>query len=79
MNKSDNDSDLLLIQNQYFLTETSLRQYIKWDALPGLAFKNCHFEKVYFQGKVLGSCRFTKCTWNDFNARKGTVSGCRRL
>ena len=31
-NKSDNESRLL-IQNQYFLNENSLAQYIEWDAL----------------------------------------------
>jgi uncharacterized protein YjbI with pentapeptide repeats len=75
MNKSDNESRLL-IQDQYFLNENSLRQYIKCDALPRISFVNCNFEKVQLMGKVFGSCSFQNCTFNHFNARKGNFSSC---
>ena len=52
-NKSDNESRLL-IQNQYFLNENSLAQYIEWEALARVSFVNCNFEKVHLLGKVLG-------------------------
>ena len=68
-NKSDNESRLL-IQNQYFLNENSLTQYIEWDALARISFVNCNFEKVHLLGKVFGSCSFQNCTFNHFNARK---------
>ena len=74
-NKSDNDSRLL-IQNQYFLNETSLAQYIEWDALARVFFVNCNFEKVHLLGKVFGSCSFQNCTFNHFNARKAKFSSC---
>ena len=74
-NKSDNESRLL-IQNQYFINETSLAQYIEWDALPGISFVNCNFEKVYLLGTVFGSCSFQNCTFKHFNARKSKFSGC---
>lgn len=68
-NKSNNKSRLL-IQNQYFLNETSLAQYIEWDALARVSFVNCNFEKVF------GSCSFQNCTFNHFNARKTKFSSC---
>ena len=74
-NKSDNESRLL-IQNQYFLNENSLIQYIEWDALARVSFVNCNFEKVHLLGKVFGSCSFQNCTFNHFNARKGKFSSC---
>ena len=74
-NKSDNESRLL-IQNQYFLNESSLIQYIEWDALARISFVNCNFEKVHLLGKVFGSCSFQNCTFNHFNARKGKFSSC---
>jgi uncharacterized protein YjbI with pentapeptide repeats len=75
MNKSDNESRLL-IQNQYFLNENSLIQYIEWDALARICFVNCNFEKVHLLGKVFGSCSFQNCTFNHFNTRKGKFSSC---
>lgn len=74
-NKSDNESRRQ-IQNQYFLNETSLAQYIKWDALARVSFVNCNFEKVHLLGKVFGSCSFQNCTFNYFNARKTKFSSC---
>ena len=74
-NKSDNESRLL-IQNQYFLNENSLAQYIEWDALTRISFIKCNFEKVHLLGKVFGSCNFQNCTFNHFNARKGKFSSC---
>ena len=74
-NKSDNESRLL-IQNQYFLNENSLAQYIEWDALARVSFVNCNFEKVHLLGKVFGSCSFQNCTFNHFNARKAKFSSC---
>ena len=74
-NKSDNES-CLLIQNQYFLNETSLAQYIEWDVLARVSFVNCNFEKVHLLGKVFGSCSFQNCTFNHFNARKAKFSSC---
>src|SRR5210317_267304 len=74
-NKSNNESRLL-IQNQYFLNENSLIQYIEWDALARISFVNCNFEKVHLLGKVFGSCSFQNCTFNHFNARKGKFSSC---
>jgi len=59
-NKSDNESHLL-IQNQYFISENSLIQYIEWYALARISFVNCSFQ----------NCRF-----NHFNARKGKFSNC---
>jgi len=37
MNKSDNESRRL-IQNQHFLDENNLIQYIEWDGLARIAF-----------------------------------------
>ena len=74
-NKSDNESHLL-IQNQHFLNESSLIQYIEWDALARISFVNCNFEKVHLLGKVFGSCSFQNCTFNHFNARKAKFSSC---
>ncbi len=74
-NKSDNESRLL-IQNQYFLNENSLAQYIEWDALVRISFVNCNFEKAHLLGKVFGSCSFQNCTFNHFNARKAKFSSC---
>jgi len=54
-NKSNNESRLL-IQNQYFLNENSLRQYTEWDNLGRISFVNCNFEKVHLLGEVFGSC-----------------------
>lgn len=71
-----NKSSRLLIQNQYFLNENSLAQYIEWDALARISFVNCNFEKVHLLGKVFGSCSFQNCTFNHFNARKGKFSSC---
>ena len=43
-NKSDNESRLL-IQNHYFLNETSLAEYyIACEALARISFVSCHFE-----------------------------------
>ena len=42
-NKSDNESRRL-IQNQHFLNENNLIQYIEWNALARISFINCHFE-----------------------------------
>ena len=50
-NKSDNDSRLL-VQYQYFLNETSLAQYIEWNAMTKISFVNCNFEKVNLLGKI---------------------------
>ena len=74
-NKSDNESRLL-IQNQYFLNETGLAQYIEWDALARVSLVNCNFEKIHLLGKVFGSCSFQNCTFNHFNARKAKFSSC---
>ena len=74
-NKSDHESRLL-IQNQYFLNENSLAQYIEWDALARISFVNCKFEKVSLGGKVFGSCSFQNCTFNHFYARKARFSNC---
>ena len=74
-NKSDNESRRL-IQNQHFLNENNLIQYIEWDALARISFINCNFEKVYLLGKVFGSCSFQNCTFNYFSARKGKFSSC---
>ena len=35
-----------LIQNQYFLNENSLAQYIDWVTLARISFVNCNFKKV---------------------------------
>ena len=59
-NKSDNESRLL-IQNQYFLNENSLAQYIEWDALARISFVNYNFQN---------------CTFKHFNARKAKFSSC---
>ena len=74
-NKSDNESRRL-IQNQHFLNENNLIQYIEWDALARISFINCNFEKVHLLGKVFGSCSFQNCTFNYFSARKGKFSSC---
>jgi len=74
-NKSDNES-CLLIQNQYFLNETSLAQYIEWDALARISFVNCNFEKVYLLGKVFRSCSFHNFLFKYFNAKKAKFSSC---
>jgi len=74
-NKSDNESRRL-IQNQHFLYNNNLIQYIEWDALARIAFINCNFEKVDLLGNVFGTCSFQNCTFNYFNARKGIFSGC---
>src|SRR5210317_959970 len=59
-NKSNNESRLL-IQNQRFLNENNLIQYIEWDALARISFINCNFDKVHLLGKVFGSCSFQNC------------------
>jgi hypothetical protein len=41
-NKLD-DQSRFIIQNEYFLTESSLAEYIKCDALPRLSFQNFNF------------------------------------
>lgn len=71
-------NQLKLIQNEYFLTETSLAQYVESDALPGMTFINCNFENVRFGivATVLGSCSFQNCIFNRFDCRKLIVSGC---
>src|SRR6056300_1229852 len=74
-NKSNSESRLL-IQNQYFLNENSLIQYIEWDALARISFVDCNFEKVHLLGKVFGSCSFQNCTFNYLKARKGKFSSC---
>ena len=74
-NKSSIESRRL-IQNQDFLTENSLVQYIEWDALARVFFVNCSFEKVHLVGKVFGSCSFQNCTFNHFTARKAKFSNC---
>ena len=74
-NKSDNESRLL-IQNQYFLNETSLAQYIQWNALARVSFVNCNFEKVHLLGKVFGSCSFQNCRFNQLDTRKAKFSRC---
>lgn len=56
-NKLDNESRLL-IQNQYFLNENSLAQYIEWDALDLVVFKIAHLTiltlgKLNFQVVIL--------------------------
>ena len=73
---NSNNQSRLLIQNQDFLGEDSLKQYIKCDALPRISFVNCNFEKVHLLGKVFGSCSFQNCTFNHFNARKAIFSSC---
>jgi uncharacterized protein YjbI with pentapeptide repeats len=70
------DESRLIIQNQHFLNESSLAQYIECGALPGISFINCDFEKVCLIGTVFGSCIFQNCTFNDFNARKTKFSSC---
>ena len=75
MNKSDNESRRL-IQNQHFLNENNLIQYIEWDALARISFINCNFKKLHLLGKVFGSCSFQNCTFNYFSARKGKFSSC---
>ena len=67
-----------LIQNQVFLNENSLAQYVEWDALPGMTFINCKFENVHFAmvANVLGSCSFQNCIFDHFDGRKLIISGC---
>ena len=42
-----NKSSRLLIQNQYFLNENSLAQYIEWDALARISFVSNLLNAVY--------------------------------
>lgn len=52
MNKSNNESRLLIL-NKYFLNESSLEKYyIGCEALARLFFVNCNFEDVGMIGKV---------------------------
>ena len=71
----DHDSRLM-IQDQRFLNESSLAQYIEWDALSRIYFLNCRFEKVHLLGKVFGSCIFENCTFTNFDTRKAKFSSC---
>lgn len=66
----------LTIQKQHFSNESSLAQYIEWDALARISFVNCNFEKVPLLGKVFGSCSFQNCTFKYLNARKAKFSSC---
>lgn len=75
INKWYNESRLL-IQNQYFLNENSLAQYIEWDALARVFFVKCNFKKVHLLRKVFESCSFQNCTFNHFNAKKAKFSSC---
>lgn len=74
-NISDHES-CLLIQNQSFLNEKTLAEYIEWDALAGISFVSCHFEDFEMTGNVFGSSCFQNCTFNKFYARKATFSSC---
>jgi len=62
-------NQIKLIQNEYFLTESSLAEYIKCDALPRLSFQNCKFDKVDFVGNVFGSCSFKDCAFKYLNTQ----------
>ena len=79
MNQNKLDQELSLrIQNQLFLNESSLKQYIECDAISKVAFVNCNFEKVDFSfiGTVFGSCSFQNCVFNHFFGRKVIFSNC---
>ena len=74
-NKLNNESRLI-IQNQDFSNESSLTQYIKYEALARISFINCNFKEIDLMGKVFGKCNFIGCTFNHLNSRKGIISGC---
>jgi len=74
-NLSDDESRLM-IQNQHFLNQNSLAEYIECDALARISFVNCTFENIELGGTVFGSCRFQNCIFNNFNARKAKFSSC---
>ena len=64
----------LKICDQNFLDEIALDPYVKWNALSGIIFVDCHFEEL---GKVFGSCDFKNCKFNNLSFRKCQFSNCR--
>ena len=66
-----NNNYSLVIENQSFFGETSLKEYISYDTLPGIQFINCNFEKVHLVGKTFGSCSFENCTITNADITRG--------
>lgn len=50
-----------MIQNQHFSNESSLAEYIEWDALARISFVNCKFNNL-----SLRKCQFSNCNFKNF-------------
>lgn len=55
----------LKICEQSFLDEITLEQYVKWGALSIIIFIDCRFEEIDFLGKVINSCDFKNCKFQN--------------
>jgi len=67
----------LKICNQRFSNETTLNQYVKWNALSLINFVDCRFEKIDFLGRVINFCDFKNSEFNDLSFRKCQFSNCK--
>ena len=73
---NDNNQKRLEISNQTFIHESSLSQYVKWEALSLKNFSACRFEDIDFLGKVANFCKFENCDINNSSFRKCQFAKC---
>jgi len=75
-NKIPEEEIRLEIRNETFLNETSLNQYLKWNALSLINFVDCRFEEIDFLGKSINVCKFKNSEFNYFSFRKCQFAKC---
>ena len=73
---NDKNQERLVISNQTFMHESSLAQYVEWEALSLTNFSNFTFEDIDFLGRVANFCKFENSEFKNSSFRKCQFAKC---
>ena len=73
---NDKNQERLVISNQIFMHESSLAQYVEWEALSLTNFSDCTFEDIDFLGRVVNFCKFENSEFKNSSFRKCQFAKC---